>query len=267
MKTIYEPRGAAREYAPLAANLYTGCPHGCTYCYVPGCRRLKREQFHSDVRPYPNILKRLEKDADAMAAAGDTRRVLFSFTSDPYQDFAPGCDVTRDALQIMVDRGLNFEVCTKGGTRAARDFDLLRQGGQLGVSLVWARDGYSLEAWPEETEHYRSNFEPFAATITDRFQSLKEANAAGIYTWLSVEPVISTKQALHIIAAYNQYPFPDEFRIGKINHCAELEKGVDWQEFVDRAYDELDGGRARWMFKHSLHPCLKGRPATGGPNA
>ena len=26
---IYEPRGRAREYSPLAVNLYRGCSHGC----------------------------------------------------------------------------------------------------------------------------------------------------------------------------------------------------------------------------------------------
>jgi len=35
---IYEPSGRAREYAPLACNLYNpglhyGCPYGCTYCF------------------------------------------------------------------------------------------------------------------------------------------------------------------------------------------------------------------------------------------
>ena len=35
MKIIYEPKGKALEYAPLACNLYKGCPHGCRYCYGP----------------------------------------------------------------------------------------------------------------------------------------------------------------------------------------------------------------------------------------
>lgn len=35
MRIIYEPKGRAREYANLAANLYSGCIHGCVYCYVP----------------------------------------------------------------------------------------------------------------------------------------------------------------------------------------------------------------------------------------
>ena len=34
MHLIYEPTGAAREYSPLALNVYTGgCEHRCVYCY------------------------------------------------------------------------------------------------------------------------------------------------------------------------------------------------------------------------------------------
>ena len=35
MPIIYEPRGKAAEYSPLAANLYAGCGHGWLYCYAP----------------------------------------------------------------------------------------------------------------------------------------------------------------------------------------------------------------------------------------
>lgn len=30
---IYQPKGAAGEYAKWAINLYHGCSNGCTYCY------------------------------------------------------------------------------------------------------------------------------------------------------------------------------------------------------------------------------------------
>ena len=50
MNAIYEPKGAAREYAELACNLYTGCNHGCLYCYAPG----RRFMFKDSLRPYLN---------------------------------------------------------------------------------------------------------------------------------------------------------------------------------------------------------------------
>ena len=34
MSVIYEPKGKAREYSPLALNLYLECQHGCKYCYA-----------------------------------------------------------------------------------------------------------------------------------------------------------------------------------------------------------------------------------------
>ena len=32
MGMIYEPRGRAREYSPLALNVYNKCDHFCRYC-------------------------------------------------------------------------------------------------------------------------------------------------------------------------------------------------------------------------------------------
>ncbi|MFZ5453843.1 MAG: hypothetical protein ACOZF2_18480 [Thermodesulfobacteriota bacterium] len=39
MAIIYEPRGKAREYSPLAANLYRGYAHACVYCFAPQAAR------------------------------------------------------------------------------------------------------------------------------------------------------------------------------------------------------------------------------------
>jgi hypothetical protein len=220
---------------------------------------MKPEQFHASVSARPGILKQLENDADKMAASGDRRRVLFCFTSDPYQPLPDGVDVTREALQIMVDRGLNFEVCTKGGLRAERDFDLLQQGGRLGVSLVW-------------NSAARKCLEPRAASVFERRLSLQRAHRRGIETWLSVEPVIDPAQALEVIG--NTRPVVDEFRVGKINSRTihqipvgwqDLVRSVNWQAFVDEAYSLLSRSGRRFMFKESLHPYLHGRPATGGP--
>lgn len=254
MIAIYEPKGAAREYAELAVNLYQGCPHRCSYCYAPSCLRKSREDFATNIGPRPGILKAIERDADSMVFAEDHRVVTFSFTSDPYgRGRKPEDDITRQALQIMVERCISFDVLTKGGSLAERDFDLLKRGGSFGTSIVWNHDPIGFE------------WEPYAASVYERLTTMARAHKAGIWTWLSVEPVINPDEALGLLRYFLLYPDCDEFRIGKLNHAKDLEAKVDWQEFTTDCYDLLLETGKRFMFKSSLHPYLQGRPATGGP--
>ncbi len=61
MSPIYEPKGAAKEYGDYALNIYTGCPHRCPYCYVPGVLRRDRETFHSVVEPRAGIVEKTRR--------------------------------------------------------------------------------------------------------------------------------------------------------------------------------------------------------------
>ena len=74
MDVIYEPRGAALEYSPLACNLRKGCTHGCLYCYAPACLRMAPEEFHARSEPRERIIERM--DALLIAQAKTTDRVL-----------------------------------------------------------------------------------------------------------------------------------------------------------------------------------------------
>ena len=60
---IYAPRGQAGEYAPLAANPYRGCGHGCAYCYVPKVIKISRKDFDAGATPRKIFLVKLRKDA------------------------------------------------------------------------------------------------------------------------------------------------------------------------------------------------------------
>ncbi len=51
MEIIYETHGKAQEFAPLGVELYTGCSHGCKYCFVPRQLNINPEDFHGKVRP------------------------------------------------------------------------------------------------------------------------------------------------------------------------------------------------------------------------
>jgi hypothetical protein len=50
---IYEPRGEAFEYGPVALNMYRGCGHACAYCDVPHAVHLTRAQFDAGHRRQP----------------------------------------------------------------------------------------------------------------------------------------------------------------------------------------------------------------------
>src|SRR5437868_1270327 len=81
---IYEPRGQAGEYAPLATNPYRGCGHGCAYCWVPPVIHMPRPEFDEGAVLRPNFMDGLRRDAAKYQAAGVTDQVMLSFTSDPY---------------------------------------------------------------------------------------------------------------------------------------------------------------------------------------
>ncbi len=234
MAVIYEPRGMAREYAALACNLYTGCTHGCLYCYAPDCLRRTPADFHRQGAARANILKQLAKEA--LAYRDSAERVLFCFTCDPYQPEETG--LTRQALRIMVDAGAPFQMLTKGGSRACRDFDLYAYGrGWFGTTLVFTDD------------RDRAHWEPQAASVDDRIAALEEAHRQGIYTWVSVEPVVDPRQALALIAGLA--PTVDEFRVGKLNHHPAA-SGVDWTAFGHEVYALLQDLGCNYLIKDSL---------------
>ena len=224
LKVIYEPSGAALENAPLAVNLFTGCSHGCKYCYAPGVLRMDREAFHASPKVRDNILDLLNHDCEILARAGDRREIMLCFTTDPYQDNAEFLDVTRSALKTIASYGLPFTVLTKGGTRACRDFDILKAAGaRFGTSLVWYHDVY------------RSEQEPHAANVYDRIAAIKEALQMGIPTWVSLEPVIDPWQAVRVVHDIDLHV--DKWAIGIARGKMTAKRRADLVGFCRRVND------------------------------
>jgi hypothetical protein len=124
MSAIYEPKGKAREYSPLALNLYEGCGHGCVYCYARMIRRQSYGVF-TNATPRKDIFKKLNDDLQKWKGRKDI--IMLCFMCDPYQPIDIDLKFTRRAILALNRYGFPVQILTKGGMRATRDFDILAQ--------------------------------------------------------------------------------------------------------------------------------------------
>lgn len=221
MSQIYEPRGRAREYSPLALNYFKGCDHACKYCYVPPMmKRFNTDYKHSRVNISVDY-KKIEASARKMQGCG--KQILFSFTTDPYTNLENG--ETRRVLEILNFYGHKVAILTKSGIKVLKDVDIYKKFGdriKIGQSITFDNDKDS-RFW-----------EMGAALPSDRINALRKLNEEGIKTWVSFEPVIIPEQSLNLI---KQLAFVDHIKIGKLNNFKGIDKKIDWAKFIKDAVE------------------------------
>lgn len=246
MQVIYRPRGRALEYSYLACNLYGGvCPHRCSYCYVPSAMRMSRQQW--EAKPWyvrKDILKWMRKDAERLA--GTHERVLLCFNCDPYSSEAAQFGVTRQALEILQEFDIPWQILTKGGTSACRDFDLYGPNDAFATTLTFLYDLDSM------------NNEPGTASPIDRVAAIYKAKMRGIQTWVSLEPVIDPRQSLALIERTHESV--DLYKIGKLNHDKAAEARIDWLAFGMKAIELCEKYGRPYYIKDDLAKHLVGVP-------
>lgn len=234
---IYEPKGKAREYSPLACNLYKGCSHACSYCYAPSATFTPREKFISEIKPRPNVIQQLEKDCKTFS--GNKNEILLSFTSDAYQPCEEKFKITRQAIKLLVDHDLTPVVLTKGGQVATRDFDLLKLN---------KRSRFAVTLTTDEVEE-SALWEPCAALPEIRINNLVKAKDSGIGTWVSFEPVFNPGAVLRLIDA--THDFVDFYKVGKLNYHP-LAKYINWVSFLHDVEERLNHYNKPFLIKKDL---------------
>lgn len=219
MTYIYKPKGRALEYSPLALNIYTGCDHGCTYCY-------NRFRWPIDDARLRNI--NMVTLRDELAREKYTDQVLLSFIGDPYCHAEMHLEATRNVLRTLFNHNIKVAILTKGGCRALRDLSLFTAHGnniKVGATLTFLGDGKA------------TAYEPYSAPPSERIAMLKALWEHNIRTFVSIEPVIDPEESLAIMEKV--IPWVDEFRVGKLNHNPALEKLIDWPAFARGAKNLL----------------------------
>jgi DNA repair photolyase len=238
MSIIYEPKGRALEYSLLAANLFTGCTGGCTYCYARKMAAQYGKDFDNPA-PKKNVLAELEKDARKYA--GTDKRVLLCFSCDPYQPLDLQERITRSAITILKENDINFQILTKFGLNAVRDFDLYKTGDAFAVTLTYIEKDDSLRD------------EPGAAIPAERIEAIRQAHDRGIETWASLEPVLDAKQSLELIRITHE--FTDLYKIGRLNHRPSQ---IDWRQFGIEALNLCREYGKPYYIKNDLASYLEG---------
>lgn len=240
MSVIYSTKGRAQEFSFKAINHYVGCGHKCRYCYVAGMPQWQDKDFYSTppiVRK--DVIERLEREAGQFA--GTDERVLLCFMCDPYQPLDDTEQVTRKVIEILRQFDIPFQVLTKGGTRAARDFELYGPNDAFATTLTFLDENQSRE------------YEPNAAIPRSRILAIQMAKQRGIQTWVSLEPVIDAEQSLEIIR--QTHKFVDLYKIGILNH---RRSEINWRKFGKKAIDLCRELKTDYYVKRDLAKYLDG---------
>lgn len=240
MSVIYEPKGKAREYSPLALNLYLQCTHGCKYCYAPSAMQRKRERYFITPQPRKNVLLNLRKELQKCAPK---KQVMLSFIGDVYSQTVDDNLTTREALKLLNWYHVPVAILTKGGKRCLKDLEIFKDFGehiQVGATLTFLNNEKSNE------------WEPGAAAPEERLHVLKKLHEEGIKTFVSFEPVIDPNESLMLIKRTLEDNSVDTYKIGKINNYQGIDKTIDWNDFLSKALELLRPTGKNIYIKHDL---------------
>ena len=225
MGPIYTPKGAAKEYGDYALNIYSGCPHRCSYCLAPNVLHKTKEAFHSVVEPRAEIVEKVRKQIEKEKITN--KLIHLCFVCDPYPT---GFDTkpTREIIKLLKESGNHVQLLTK--SKCVRDLDLLDSDDWYGISLSGSDEA-----------------EPNAASHIERIEALKLAKTFGVSTWVSFEPVVDADAVMNLIKEYHDYF--DIVKIGKLNYHP---SDINWGKFAVEVSELCESLDLKYKLKNSL---------------
>jgi len=164
-------------------NPYTGCQHGCTYCYA---RFMKRFTGHKE--PWGEFVDVKINASDLLQVEIKRKkrgRVWVSGVCDPYQPLEAQYKLSRRCLEILEQHNWPVTVQTRSPL-ILRDIDILKEARdfEVGFTVTTIDDGI------------RKLFESNAPPIKDRLNALDALHQAGIRTYAMIAPMLPGAESL-----------------------------------------------------------------------
>lgn len=149
---------------------YTGCGHGCLYCYASSYVKEFRR-----VRPKRDFLRLLERDLRRLTVK---RYVTMSNSSDPYPAMERNLRITRGALTLLKRHNVPVMVVTKSDL-VERDTDLLAEMNAVVCITVTTLH-----------ENIASRLEPGAPPPERRVDAMAYLHKCGIPVVARIDPIV-----------------------------------------------------------------------------
>ncbi len=176
-KTALSKSGLSYDYT---INPYTGCLHGCVYCYANFMRRFSshlQDPWGSFVDVKVNLLEVLAKELPRRPGGS----VWLSSVCDPYQQVEAKYRLTRGAIELITaHRNFSVSILTKNAL-VLRDLDLLKRiKDRLDI-------GFTITTFDPDAQPF---FEPNASPVKERIDALRKLNSDGFDTWVFIAPML-----------------------------------------------------------------------------
>jgi DNA repair photolyase len=163
-----------------AINPYTGCMHGCVYCYANFMRRFSghlQDAWGSFVDVKVNLLDVLAKELPRNPGG----RVWLSSVCDPYQPVEAKYKLTRGTVELLSAYEKFFVSILTKNSLVLRDLDLLKRMKER------VEVGFTIATFSDKAQQF---FEPHSSLVKDRIAALRRLNRAGVDTWVFIAPIL-----------------------------------------------------------------------------
>jgi len=161
-------------------NPYTGCQHGCKYCYAVFIKKFQniKEEWGEFIYAKINCPELLKKELEKNKAG----HIWLSSVTDPYCPIESKYELTKKILETIANspykNKFTIEILTKSAL-VKRDFDILKK--------LKAEVGCTINTLDNDISKI---IEPLASPPAERIKALKEAKAQGIKVFGFISPVL-----------------------------------------------------------------------------
>ena len=217
-------------------NPYTGCGHGCRYCYASFMKR-----FTGHLEPWgefvdvkvngPLVLRRQLKRA---------RRgvVALSTVTDPYQPLEKRYRLTRGCLEALLEHQFPVNILTRSPL-CLRDLDLFREFQAIRV-------GFSIGTHDEGIKRV---LEPHTPSIPSRIEALRRLREAGIQTYAFVGPMLplDPEKVVSLLCGCVSEVLID--RMNYSNKVKAIYRRQGWEPYLEDSYFQTFGKDLKERFE------------------